>query len=284
MARSKRTRSASDVPPADAADVLSLLQYVLDRTGLDFRQYALASIRRRVLAAMQEAGAASIPDLLAQVRADERALGQLTDKLTLPVTSMFRDPAFFAVFRESVVPLLRTHPYLRLWVAGCSTGQEVYSLCILLYEEGLYERARIYATDVRASAIERAREAIFPLAVMQDYTRNYQMSGGRNTFSDYYTADAEGAIMRPFLRDNVVFGMHNLVTDGSFNEFQVIFCRNVMIYFNPELQARAHRLLYDSLAMFGYLGLGRGETVRFTPYEDRYEPVATRERLFRKIL
>lgn len=270
-------------PPADTAEIRALLQYVLERTGLDFRQYASASMRRRVHVAMSDAGAISIAELLERVRISPPLLEQLVSKLTLPVTSMFRDPSFFAVFRESVVPLLRTHPYLRLWVAGCSSGQEVYSLCILLHEEGLYGRARVYATDVRAAAIDQARQAIYPLANMQDYTRNYQMSGGRAAFSDYYTADGEGAIMRSFLKDNVVFGMHNLVTDGSFNEFQVIFCRNVMIYFNAELQARTHRLLYDSLAMFGYLGLGRGETVRFSPYEDRYEGIAPRERLFRKV-
>ena len=281
MATGRTDRDARAEAP-ETADIQALLQYVLESTGLDFRQYALASLRRRVLVAVNDAGVDGIPELLERVRADPRALEQLVSKLTLPVTSMFRDPSFFAAFRESVVPLLRTHPYLRLWVAGCSSGQEEYSLCILLHEEGLYGRSRVYATDVRALAIDQARDAIYPLAAMQDYTRNYQMAGGRAAFSDYYTADGDGAIMRAFLKDNVVFGMHNLVTDGSFNEFQVIFCRNVMIYFNAELQARTHRLLYDSLAMFGYLGLGRGETVRFSPYEDCYASVTPHERLFRK--
>jgi chemotaxis protein methyltransferase CheR len=284
MKSPSRSNQALAAAQIDAADIQALLGYVLERTGLDFRQYAAASVRRRVNVAMHEVGAATIPELLAQVRGDDTALQRLTQKLTLPVTAMFRDPNFFAAFREQVVPLLRTHPYLRLWVAGCSSGQEVYSLAILLHEEGLYERARIYATDVRAVAIEQARNAIFPLSAMQDYTRNYQQAGGRASFSDYYTADGEAAIMRTFLKDNIVFGMHNLVTDGSFNEFQTIFCRNVMIYFNADLQARSHRLLYDSLAMFGYLGLGRGETVRFSPFEDRYEVVLGRERLYRKIL
>jgi chemotaxis protein methyltransferase CheR len=279
----RRADSVLAVPTADAAEIQAVLHYVLGRTGLDLRQYAFASMRRRVLDAMHAAGAMSIGDLFARVRADDQLLEQLTARLTLPVTSMFRDPGFFAAFRENVVPLLRTRPYLRLWVAGCSTGQEVYSLCVLLYEEGLYDRARIYATDVSASAIDQARQAAFPLTCMEDYGRNYQLSGGRGAFADYYTAEGETAIMRPFLRDNVVFGMHNPVTDGAFNEFQVIFCRNVMIYFNLELQARTHRLLYDSLALFGYLGLGRGEALRLSPFEECYESVATRERLFRKV-
>jgi chemotaxis protein methyltransferase CheR len=267
----------------ESAAIHRLLQLLFERTGMDFRQYAFASIRRRVLIAIHEAGASSIEELIRLVETDDQLLQRVISRLTLPVTSMFRDPQFYLAFRENVVPLLRTHPYLRLWIAGCSTGQEVYSLAIMLHEEELYERARIYATDVRASALDQARDGIFPLSTMQEYTRNYQMAGGQRAFSDYYTADGEAAILRPFLKDNIVFGMHNLVTDGSFNEFQVIFCRNVMIYFNAQLQARTHKLIYDSLAMFGYLGLGRGETIRFSPLEHRYEAVAPRERLYRKI-
>jgi chemotaxis protein methyltransferase CheR len=278
-----RLRPEQAVNEEESAAIHALLQLIFDRTGLDFRQYAFASIRRRVLIAMHEAGASSIDELIHLASADDHLLQRVLSRLTLPVTSMFRDPQFYLAFRESVVPLLRTHPYLRLWIAGCSTGQEVYSLAILLHEEELYERARIYATDVRASALDQARDAIFPLSTMQEYTRNYQMAGGQRAFSDYYTADGEAAILRPFLKDNIVFGMHNLVTDGSFNEFQVIFCRNVMIYFNAQLQARTHQLIYDSLSVFGYLGLGRGETIRFSPLEHRYEAVAPRERLYRKI-
>ncbi|HVF17842.1 MAG TPA: CheR family methyltransferase, partial [Steroidobacteraceae bacterium] len=174
-------------------------------------------------------------------------------------------------------------PYLRLWVAGCSTGQEVYSLAVLLHEEGLYERSRIYATDVQARSLEQAKQAIFPVSAMQEYTRNYLAAGGRAAFSDYYTADSEAVILRPYLKQNIVFGMHNLVTDRSFNEFQVIFCRNVMIYFNAQLQERVHGLLHESLAMFGYLGLGRGESMRFSVFEGRYESVSVRQRIYRKV-
>lgn len=267
----------------DADDVRAVLQCVYEKTGMDFRQYAFASIRRRVRASMQAEGLAEVTELRERVRESDAAMERLAKTLTLPVTSMFRDPQFYVEFRDKVTPLLRTHPYLRLWVAGCSTGQEVYSLAILLHEEGLYERSRIYSTDLQSQALERAKQGIFPVAAMQDYTRNYQAAGGRAAFSDYYTADSEAAILRSFLKANIVFGMHNLVTDGSFNEFQVIFCRNVMIYFNAQLQERVHTLLYESLATLGYLGLGRGETIRFSPFEGRYEGVSPRERLYRKV-
>ena len=269
-------------PTQDAA-VRAVIELVFELTGMDFRNYAFASVRRRVRLAAAEEGVASTAELVDRVRDDTAALTRLLGKLTLPVTAMFRDPQFHAEFRREVVPLLRTHPYLRLWVAGCSTGQEVYSLAIVLHEEGLLDRARIYATDVQKRELDGARAGIYPVALMQDYTRNYQAAGGRAAFSDYYTADAQGAIFRPFLKTNLVFGLHNLVTDGSFNEFHVIFCRNVMIYFNASLQDHVHRLLYDSLAMFGYLGRGRGETIRFTPHEARYQTVSARNRLYRKI-
>lgn len=279
------TRAAEDAPvdPTQDAAIRDVLELVYEKSGLEFREYAFASVRRRVRLAAADEGLATVAELLQRVRSDGAALSRLLSRLTLPVTTMFRDPQFHAEFRRQVIPMLHTHPYLRLWVAGCSTGQEVYSLAIVLHEEGLLDRSRIYATDVQPAMLDRAREGIYPLALMQDYTRNYQAAGGRADFSDYYTADAHGAIMRSFLKTNVVFGQHNLVTDHSFNEFQVIFCRNVMIYFNARLQERVHTLLYDSLAIFGYLGVGRGETIRFTPYESSYEAVSVRERIYRKI-
>lgn len=285
MNRSKLETAATD-PAADTAqdaDVRAVIELVFELSGMDFREYAFASVRRRVRLAAAEEGVDSMAELLQRLREDSSALPRLLGRLTLPVTSMFRDPQFYVEFRREVVPLLRTHPYLRLWIAGCSTGQEVYSLAIVLHEEGLLERSRIYATDLQKRELDRAREGIYPVALMQDYTRNYHAAGGRAAFSDYYTADAQAVIFRPFLKTNLVFGLHNLVTDSSFNEFHVIFCRNVMIYFNAGLQDRVHQLLYDSLATFGYLGLGRGETIRFTPFESRYEAVSARDRLYRKV-
>ena len=279
-------RAAEDDPSVDRTqdpDIARVLELVYQKSGLDFRNYAFASVRRRVRLVTAEEGLQSVAELLERVNTDAPALARLLSRLTLPVTSMFRDPPFYAGFREQVLPILRTHPYLRLWIAGCSSGQEVYSLAIVLHEHGLLERARIYATDVQPQILDKAREGIYPISQMQEYTRNYQAAGGQAVFSDYYTAGSHGAIVRSFLKQNVVFGLHNLVTDRSFNEFQVIFCRNVMIYFNVELQERVHHLLYESLAMFGYLGLGRAETIRFTPHETHYEAVSVRERLYRKI-
>jgi len=268
----------------DAAAVDGLLHTVLELTGMDFRGYARAALYRRVQRALLDTAATSVAMLIEQIRHDEALLTRVSRTLTLSVTSMFRDPGFFLQFRDQVVPILRTHPFLRIWVAGCATGQEVYSLAILLHEAGLYERARLYATELQSSILEQASSAIYPLSVMQEYTRNYQAAGGAASFSDYYTADASAAIMRPFLRANIVFALHNLVSDGSFNEFQVIFCRNVMIYFSRPLQARVHQLLYESLMIWGYLGLGRSETLRFSARESCYEPLEGRERLYRKVL
>jgi len=269
--------------PEDALAVDALLHTVHELTGMDFRDYARSALCRRVQRALLENAVGSVAALNALVREDAAALVRVSKMLTLSVTSMFRDPGFFLQFREQVVPLLRTHPFLRLWVAGCASGQEVYSLAILLHEAGLYERARIYATELQSGILEQACTGIYPLAVMQEYTRNYQAAGGLGSFSDYYTADSSAAIMRPFLRTNVVFAAHNLVSDGSFNEFQVIFCRNVMIYFNRTLQERVHALLHDSLVVWGYLGLGRSETLRFSTRESHYEALPGRERIYRKV-
>jgi chemotaxis protein methyltransferase CheR len=197
-------------------------------------------------------------------------------------TTMFRDPSFFAAFREKVVPHLFSAPFVRIWHAGCSTGEEVYSLAILLTEAGLYERSRIYATDMNAAVVERAKAGIFPLEHMREYTSNYQRAGGKAAFSDYYTANYDHAIFKASLRKNIVFAQHNLVSDGTFNEFNVVLCRNVLIYFGTDLQARVHRLLHQSLRRFGILALGRGETLRHTIIENDYDEIDAQERLYRR--
>jgi chemotaxis protein methyltransferase CheR len=196
---------------------------------------------------------------------------------------MFRDPGFFHSLRTHVVPLLRTWPYIRVWLAGCSAGEEAYSLAIMLAEEELIGRCRIYATDMSEDVLDRAREGIYPLELMQKYTQNYIRAGGTHAFSEYYTAAYGNAIFRPVLRDQVVFARHNLVTDGSFNEFNLILCRNVMIYFNRPLQDRVHRLLYDSLANFGVLGLGAREALSLTPLRHQYEALGGPHRLYRRV-
>jgi chemotaxis protein methyltransferase CheR len=283
MSNSAQNSDAPGASTADFEDLRLLLDIVHERSGIDFREYAFSSLRRRVARAVSDADAGSISGLHLRLKSDDKILQDLIRVLTVHTTAMFRDPAFFRVFRERVVPVLRTYPFVRLWVAGCSTGEEVYSLSILLQEEGLAERCRIYATDLSDRVLERARNGVFPLSAMQDYSRNYQLAGGKVSFSDYFTADSEWVIFRRHLRDNVVFGTHNLVSDASFNEFHVILCRNVMIYFRRELQERVHQLFHDSLITYGYLGLGKSETIRFTSQAASYEALDARERIFRKI-
>lgn len=281
----QRPATDLDLPDvqADRPDILALLETVHERTGMEFRGYAYSSLYRRVQRRLAAEKVATVNELHALIRRDEAALHRLVQMLTVSVTSMFRDPAFFREFRQRVVPVLHTHPFLRLWVAGCASGQEVYSLAIVLHEAGLYERSRIYATELQSSVLEQAASGVYPLASMQEYTRNYQEAGGIGDFSDYYAADASAAILRSHLRKNIVFATHNLVSDSSFNVFEVIFCRNVMIYFDRPLQTRVHNLIYESLALWGYLGLGRSESVRFSPHAHCYDPVAERERLYRRI-
>ncbi len=186
-------------------------------------------------------------------------------------------------FRKKVVPLLRTYPYIRIWHAGCSTGEEVYSMAILLHEEGLYDKARIYATDMNERSLQQAKEGVYDLSKMKQYTKNYLAAGGTGVFSEYYTAKYNSVILQPHLRKNIIFAEHNLATDTSFNEFNVIFCRNVMIYFNDELRNHVHGLFHESLNRFGILVLGAKESIHFTKYSDSYESLDRVEKIYRKI-
>jgi chemotaxis protein methyltransferase CheR len=214
---------------------------------------------------------------------DPPCMERLLLDLSINVTSMFRDPSFYTAFRTSVVPALRTYPFTRIWCAGCSTGEEVYSLAILLHEEGLYERTRLYATDINERVLHTAREGVFPLAQMQQYTQNYIRGGGTGDFSQYYVAAYDSVRFARSLTENVVFAQHNLAMDRGFNEFNVIVCRNVMIYFDKALQDRVHGLFYESLATFGTLALGHKESIGFTRFADRYEEVDADERIYRKV-
>jgi chemotaxis protein methyltransferase CheR len=260
-----------------------LLEGIERHYGFDFRGYALGSLRRRLWRTAAEEGVQSISGLQEKVLHDATAMDRLLTGLSVNVTSMFRDPSFFVAFREHVVPLLRTYPFIRVWNAGCSTGEETYSFAILLEEEGLYERSRIYATDFNAEVLSRARVGEFPLDRMQEYTQNYQRAGGTRDFSAYYTVQGRTAKLEERLTEHVVFAQHNLASDRSFNEFNVVLCRNVLIYFGRDLQRRVHRLFHDSLARFGVLGLGQKETLRFTDLDDRYEELDAREKLYRRI-
>lgn len=270
------------LPQLEELEIQLLLEGVYRYYGFDFRNYAIASLKRRIWNIIRAEKLNSVSGLQEKVLHDRQCMDRLLLGLSVNVTSMFRDPSFFMEFRNKVIPLLRTYPFIRIWHAGCSTGEEVYSLAILLYEEGLYHRCRIYGTDINEVALRKAKYGIYPLHLMRDYSQNYFQSGGKQSLSDYYTASYDSAIFRSFLKENIVFSAHNLVTDASFNEFNVILCRNVLIYFNQELQERVHKLLYDSLRIFGILGLGRQETLKMTPCEHDYEELE-RENLYRKI-
>ncbi len=280
--------SALDGPPVsydgdlERLEIELLLEGVFRHYGFDFRSYAYASIRRRLWKRVEAEGLSSISELQALVLHDSAAMDRLLLDLSINVTAMFRDPDFYRAFRSDVVPLLRTYPFIRIWHAGCSTGEEVYSAAIVLEEEGLLDRARIYATDINDRVLKQAKAGIFPLNRMQEYTENYIRAGGERSFSEYYTAMYDGALFSPALTRNTVFSQHNLVTDRSFSEFHMVFCRNVLIYFDRALQDRVHSLFYDSLVMFGILALGSKESLRFSQYEDCYQILHVKERIYRK--
>src|SRR5258708_22488547 len=267
----------------EAVEVHLLTEAIYQHYGFDFRDYSLPSLRRRLWKRLYAEGLVTISGLQEKVLHDPSCMERLLLDLSINTTAMFRDPSFYLAFRQKIVPLLRTYPFVRIWHAGCSTGEEVYSMAILLQEEGLLERSRIYATDINETVLQRAKDGIFPLNTMQENTANYIAAGGTGTFSKYYTARYDYSLFRPSLRENVVFAQHNLVTDASFNHFNVIFCRNVLIYFNNQLQERVQELFLNSLEMFGILGLGKKETIRFTNVSNNYEELDAEERLYRRI-
>lgn len=264
-------------------EIRLLVDAVYLRYGHDFRDYAFASLKRRVLQAQQRMSLGSISALQERVLHDPEEFARLLQFLTVPVSEMFRDPSYFLALRRHVVPVLRTYPSLKVWVAGCSTGEEPYSLAILLHEEGLLERTILYATDINHASLDKARAGIFSLEHMQSFTRNYQRAGGSRSFSDYYTAAYGGALFDKFLRDSITFADHSLATDAVFAETQLVSCRNVLIYFNRSLQDRALGLFHESLTRRGFLGLGSKETLDFSAYAERFESVSRPDRVYRKV-
>jgi chemotaxis protein methyltransferase CheR len=278
----------ADTPATYARDlerieVDLLLEGIFRQYGFDFRSYAYSSLKRRLWKRITAEGMESISQLQHAVLHDTNMMEKLLLDLSINVSSMYRDPSFYMAFREQVIPVLRTYPFIRLWHAGCSTGEEVYSMAILLEEEGLYDRSRIYATDINEVVLQTAKSGIYSLDKMQEYTQNYLRAGGTRAFSDYYTAKYDSAIFNSSLTRNVVFSQHNLVTDRSFSEFNVILCRNVMIYFDRKLQDRVHSLFYESLVPFGFLGLGSKESLRFSKYETCYEQIDDHEKIYKRI-
>jgi chemotaxis protein methyltransferase CheR len=274
---------STEVRDVEEIEVALLLEAIHRRYGFDFREYAPASLKRRLWRRAHAEGVETISALQALVLHDPACMERLLLDLSINVTTMFRDPSFYAAFREKVVPQLRTYPFTRIWMAGCSTGEEVYSLAIVLAEEELLERTRIYATDINQAVIERARLGVFPLEKMQEYTQNYLAAGGTRAFSEYYLASYDGAVFDRSLVENAVFAQHNLVSDRGFNEFHVIVCRNVMIYFDRSLQERVFELFHESLARLGVLALGHKETIRLSSFARHYEEVDPVEKLWKKV-
>lgn len=275
-------RASAPARDLEDLELQLLLEGILHQYGYDFRHYAAASLRRRVRAIVNKEAVPSISALQERILREPACMARFITSLSVPVTSMFRDPSFYRALRSEVVPMLRTYPFVRIWHAGCSTGEEVYSLAILLLEEDLYDRCRIYATDLSDATLQRATKGIYDLSRMRNYTHNYQAFGGKRAFSSYYTADHQRVIFSPKLRKNIVFSQHNLVSDGPFNEFNLILCRNVMIYFDQVLRGRVLELLDSSLCRLGVLGVGRKETLEPSPLAARYAELPTRVRLFRK--
>jgi chemotaxis protein methyltransferase CheR len=263
-------------------DLRTLLTTIREAYGYDFTEYAEASMKRRSLYFMNSRNIKDVHELLQLLLKDEAIFEEFVRNISVTVTEMFRDPGFYSCLREKVMKRLATYPFIKIWVAGCATGEEVYSIAILLKEEGLLSRSLIYATDINQYSLHQAKEGIFPIDLMKAYTANYQKSGGQKDFSTYYVAQYNAALFDRSLRNNVVFAPHNLATDQSFNEFQLILCRNVLIYFNQELQNRVMNLFYDSLCTFGILGLGNKESLLFTDKQKCFERIDNKEKIFIK--
>ncbi len=269
---------------AEDIEVDLFIEAIYRKYGHDFRGYSKAHMKRRILNRVHLAQYPSIPALMHDVLRSQELFEQVQADFSINVTEMYRDPPFFQFLREEIVPLLKTYPKVKVWHAGCSSGEEVYSMAILLKEEGLYDRVQIYATDFNEAVLQRAKEGIFPLDAVKEYTANYQRSGGLSTFSDYYTAGYDSVIMDQSIKQNIVFAQHNLVTDGVFGQMHVIICRNVLIYFTKPLQDQVFHLFDESLRVGGYLCLGTKETLHGSSVMDQYLAVEDTLKIYRKTM
>jgi chemotaxis protein methyltransferase CheR len=263
-------------------EINSLLEAIYNKYGYDFRQYSEAHIRRRIANRMALSGLQDIEQMKRLILNDFSFASKFLQDLSITVTEMFRDPLFYKSLRENIIPILKTYPFIKIWHAGCSTGQEAYSMAILLKEEGLYDRTTIYATDFNQQALNKAKEGIFSNDLMKEYTRNYQHSGGKQSLSDYYTSSYDHVIMEQSLKKNIVWANHNLVTDSVFAEVHLILCRNVLIYFDKDLQNTVQHLFYNSLISGGILCLGSKESLRFTNLHEAYIEIDKQQRIFKK--
>lgn len=277
-----QTHNQEQMDEIEKIEIDLLLEAVYRFYGYDFRNYAPPFIQRRINHRVRKENLKSISALQEVILRDPVVMEDLISDFSINVTEMFRDPTFFKSLRTKVIPLIKDYPEIRIWHVGCSSGEEVYSMAILLHEEGLYEKTRIFATDLNTTMLEKAKQGTFPLDGMQRYTKNYIEAGGKRAFSEYYKAVDDQVFFHSHLQKNVVFAQHNLVTDHSFNEFDIIICRNVLIYFNKLLQNDVHKLFYDSLSVSGFLGLGNREGIKFTSYENCYGEFDATEKIFRK--
>ena len=268
-----------DIPELE---ISLLLEAVYLKYGYDFRQYSKAHIRRRIMNRMMLSGCDDVSQMLSKVLYDANFASQLLQDLSITVTEMFRDPGFYRSLRENVIPILKTYPFIKIWHAGCATGEEAYSMAIILQEEGLYDRTTIYATDFNQLVLNQAKEGIYSNKMMAEYTSNYQLSGGKESFSNYYSSSYDHVIMNQSLKRNIVWANHNLVTDGVFAEVHLILCRNVLIYFDTRLQNKVQKLFYDSFNNGGILCLGSKESLRFTDFSDIYTESDKQHRIFKK--
>jgi chemotaxis protein methyltransferase CheR len=263
-------------------EISLLLEAIFQRYGYDFREYSAAHVKRRIMNRLTMSGLESISQMRVKVLNDETFASKLLQDLSITVTEMFRDPGFYSSLRENVIPVLKTYPFVRIWHAGCSSGEEAYSMAIVLKEEGLYERTTIYATDFNQQALTKAKEGIFSNGLIKEYTTNYQLSGGREAFSNYYTSHYDNVIMNNSLKKNIVWANHNLVTDSVFAETHMILCRNVLIYFSKDLQDKVQRLFYESLVNGGILCLGSKEGLRSSDLCEAYSEFDKKNRIFKK--
>lgn len=259
-----------------------LLEAIYRRYSYEFRHYARASMRRRIAAALSRLGVESVSMLQHRVLRDRAAFTVLLTQLTVPVSDMFRDPPYYAALREQVLPVLATYPSIKVWIAGCSTGEEVYSMAVWLEEAQLLERTVIYATDINPESLRAAEAGVYALERVAGFSRNYQRAGGARSLADYYTAAYGGVVFDRRLRRRVTFSDHCLATDQVFAEVHLVSCRNVLIYFDRELQERAVGLFRESLVPRGFLGLGSHETLHASRHADAFEEVRPRERLYRR--
>ena len=274
--------SVNEVRKKVELNIQGLLEAIYHTYGYDFRNYSEAHIKRRVMNRMAMSGIKDITELQAKVLNEEAFASILLQDLSINVTEMFRDPGFYKSLREKVMPILKTYPFIKIWHAGCSTGEEVYSMAIVLQEEGLADRTTIYATDFNQHVLNQGKEGIFSNRLMKEYTANYQLSGGKESFSDYYISDDNNVIMNQSLKNKIVWANHNLVTDSVFAEVNLILCRNVLIYFDRELQNNVQNLFHNSLMMGGVLCLGSKESLRFTDFHDAYVVLDEKQRIFKK--